>query len=171
MTKQNKLAQLAAMTTDSDLSPPPEAMAPSANPFLKATDPTAPRPQLAPTGQTSRLPTDPAPQRPMLTEADIAARSKRQTANPVVRLEGDPELSETIVAALIMTGLLARWNINHWRVYVPDASNIVANVGGGRRARWQTGIGRDATEAEWLDEISKFWKDIHPNEPVPFGQD
>lgn len=106
----------------------------------------------------------------MLTQADLLAAKERRAGNPVIRREGDPELGEEIVAVLVMTGLHAAWNQNYWRVFLPDAANITSMVGGGKRRRWQTGVRADAPGAEWLAEINRFWRDVHPNEPLPFGE-
>lgn len=107
----------------------------------------------------------------MLTQADVLAAKERRAAHPVIRMSpNDPDLPEDITAMLVMTGLHARWDINYWRVFLPDAANIVASVGGGKRVRWQTGVRADAPPEEWLIEINRFWKAVHPNEPLPFGE-
>lgn len=91
-------------------------------------------------------------------------------SNPVEGLGPDvPEIDQPIRAMLILTGLKASWNLNHWRVYLPDSSSIVSNIGGKNRTRWQTGVKATATYEEWMAEINRFWRDAKPGEQLPFG--
>ncbi|HXS14439.1 MAG TPA: hypothetical protein VN734_17200 [Acidobacteriaceae bacterium] len=107
----------------------------------------------------------------MLTQADLLAAKERRAGNPVIRMTADdPELPDDITAMLVMTGLHARWCQNFWRVFLPDSANITNSVGGGKLRRWQTGVRAEASPAEWLAEINRFWKDVHPGEPLPFGE-
>jgi hypothetical protein len=92
----------------------------------------------------------------------------RVLGNPVDHGDDTRELDETIKALLILVGLRAKWVINYWKVYLPDAQNITSNIGG-RNRRWQTGVRAGADYEEWMAEINRFWKDVHPNEPMPFG--
>lgn len=172
MMKSNKINQLAALTTGQELTDEPAESVLPENlfppvPRRQVSNPTAPAPQLQSFGTTSRKPTDPAPQMPMLTQPVVPKRS----INPVEGSGPDvPGINDTIKAMLVMSGLRAAWNLNHWRVYLPDAVNIVANIGGKNRRRWQTGVNATASDEEWMAEINRFWKDVHPGEPLPFGQ-
>lgn len=92
----------------------------------------------------------------------------RRNPNPIEAGHGAPEVSEIVRAMLFMAGLRASWSMNFWRVYLPEASQITAQLSGARK-RWQTGVGPNATDAEWLAEVMKFWKEAHPGEKAPFG--
>src|SRR5690348_12717343 len=124
MSNKNKIQKLAELTTAADMEAPQEdAPAPIAESFTTPPNPAAPRPQLPPTGQGPRKSNDPAPQQPMLTQADILAAKEKRARHPVIRNSpDDPVLDETITAMLVLTGLHARWSVNHWQVFVPDAS-------------------------------------------------
>lgn len=171
MSNKSKIQKLAELTTAADTAAPDETpeTPPIAATFSTPADPTAPRPQLPPIGQQGRKATDPAPQRPMLTQADLTNEAARRGINPITGGDGAPEVSQAVQAMLIMTGLEARWAVGFWKVTVRDASKYVNMVGGGKSKRWQTGVGPKATDADWMAEINRFWKDTHPNEPLPFG--
>jgi len=81
----------------------------------------------------------------------------------------DPDMPPEAAAALTMVGLIAIKAPGFWKVMLPNASSFTSNGGGGRPARWQTGVSLTATVEEWLAEINRFWKDVHPGEPLPFG--
>lgn len=81
----------------------------------------------------------------------------------------DPDMPVEAAAALTMVGLVAIKAPGFWKVMLPNASQFTSNGGGGRPARWQTGVGLNASIEQWLTEINRFWKDIHPGEPLPFG--
>lgn len=171
MTKPNKskIEQLAEQTSPQDLTAPEESPLPESlfPPVVRrqVVNPSAPAPQLQSPGTTSRKPTDPAPQMPRWN-----GESAPLNSNPVEgEGEGVPEIDQPIRAMLILTGLKASWNLNHWRVYLPDASQIVASIGGKNRTRWQTGVRAHATYEEWMAEINRFWKDARPGESLPFG--
>lgn len=96
--------------------------------------------------------------------------TQERLPNPIEGSGPDvPVIDEPIKAILIITGLRAMWNLNHWRVYLPNASSIVASIGGKNRSRWQTGVSANASYEEWMLEINRFWRDTHPSEPIPFG--
>lgn len=98
-----------------------------------------------------------------------APQEGQRNRNPIEGGVGSTDPGETVRAALVMAGLRATWSMNFWRVYIPEAASITANVGNGGRRRWQTGVRADATPEEWMTEINQFWKDIHPGEKAPFG--
>lgn len=162
--QKTKLQQLLELTSEADLSAPE---APPSNPFLQtstaaqpARDPTAPRPQMPSRESAERRPTDPAPQMPMLQQIVPEGRRMSQVY--------DPDLPAEIGAALSMVGLVAIKAPGYWKVMLPNASQFSAGIGGAK-ARWQTGISPLADAAEWMREINRFWRDVHPGEPLPFG--
>lgn len=171
MTKPNKIAQLAAQTTAADLSAPEETTLPTelfppldTQPARKPTDPA---PQLPMAGQSQKRPTDPAPQRPMLTQPTYEG-AKKHGFSPVDPNPDAPELDDTITAMLGLVGLRCKWVINYWMVYDQGASRSMHQTTG-PAGRWQTGVRFEAPYEEWMHEINKFWKDVHPGEALPFG--
>jgi hypothetical protein len=86
-----------------------------------------------------------------------------------VQTNGMTGLPEGIEAMLIVAGMTAVWSASFWRVSVRDAHKYTAQVNGGRRTRWQTGVKPDATAQEWMIEINALWQDLHPGETLPFG--
>lgn len=176
MTRSNKskIELLAEQTTEADMSAPPQEESPLPEGLFPPVarrvvlNPTAPAPQQPTPGQPARRPTDPAPQVQMQVKPLVEGR--RLSANPIEGGPDAPALDDEIKAMLIMTGLRAAWSMNFWRVYLPEASSIVAHLGGSNRKRWQTGVGAKASHADWMAEINRFWKDVHPGEALPFGQ-
>lgn len=170
MTSKNKIQKLAEVTTDDLSSPPDQTLPESLFPPVarrQVENPSAPAPQLPSPGTTSRKSTDPAPQRPMITQP--AQEGVRRNSNPIEGGPGSKDPGETVRAALVMAGLRATWSMNFWRVYLPEAASITSQIGNGARRRWQTGVAADASPEQWMAEINRFWKDIHPGEPSPFG--
>lgn len=175
MASKNKLQQLADLTTAMDLSSEPTPETSSSEIVLMQTDPrrgsTQPRPQQLNQDQANPSPTSPRPQLGMGEhgqlgrEANMAASRPR----PVVRGGDDPDVTDAVIAMLVVAGMTATWSVNHWMVAVRDAHKFTAQVSGGRRARFKTGVRGDAPDAEWMAEINRLWEDLHPGENLPFG--
>jgi hypothetical protein len=173
MASKNKLQQLADLTTAADLSTEemmtiPQEVAPSLMDHMN--DPrrgsTQPRPQQLNLDQTNPSPTSP---RPQMATGTSTADPARISHGATVQANGMTGLPEGIEAILIIAGMTAAWSASFWRVSVRDAHKYTAQVNGGRRTRWQTGVKPDATAQEWMVEINALWQDLHPGEALPFG--
>lgn len=170
---KSKLQQLADLTTDADLSAPPETTETSSS-EMTAADPrrgsTQPRPQQLNQDQANPTRTSPKPQLPTGFHAAVAQEGGApQRARPVVRMPDDPDVSDAVVAILIVAGMSATWSVNHWLVAIRDSHKYTAQVAGGRRARFKTGVRADAPDEEWMFEVNQLWQDLHPGETLPFG--
>lgn len=174
MASKSKLQQLADLTTAADLSDQTTETS-SSEIVLMDTDPrrgsTQPRPQILNSDQANPSPTSPRPQLKTGEHGQLGREANISVARvrPVARGAEDPDVSDAVVAMLIVAGMTATWSVNHWVCAVRDAHKYTAQISQGVRARFKTGVRPDAPDSEWMSEINRLWKDLHPGEALPFG--